>query len=60
MYSVLVQLDDGEFQHVASRGDLEQAVQLVGELNIYWPHEYVVRDSNGNNIDLRNPQQFIR
>jgi hypothetical protein len=35
-------------------------VQLVGELNIYWPHEYVVRDSNGNNIDLRNPQQFIR
>jgi len=35
MYSVFVQLGDGEFLRVASRDDLEQAVQLAGELKIY-------------------------
>ena len=53
MYSVFVQLGDGEFLRVASRDDLEQAAQLAGELKIYWPHEYVVRDSEGNNIDRK-------
>jgi hypothetical protein len=55
VYIVLVQLGDGEFQHVASRDDLEQAVQLVQELKAYWPHEYVVWDSKSNNVDLKNP-----
>ena len=52
MYSVFVQLGDGEFLHVASRDDLEQAVQLVEALAAQWPHEYVVRDSEGNDVDL--------
>jgi hypothetical protein len=55
VYIVLVQLGDGEFQHVASRDDIEQAVRLVQELKAYWPHEYVVRDSKGNDVDLKNP-----
>jgi hypothetical protein len=53
MYSVFVELVDGEFLHVASRDDLKQAVQLVGELKIFWPHEYVVRDSEGNDVELQ-------
>jgi len=25
----------------------------VGKLNASWPHEYVVRDSEGNDIDFK-------
>jgi uncharacterized protein (DUF2249 family) len=50
MYSVFVQLDDGEFQHVASRNDLEQAIHLVEAFKTHWPHEYVVRDSEGGDV----------
>jgi hypothetical protein len=52
MYCVLVQLDDGEFVVVASRDELEEAVQLIEGLNAHWPREYVVRDSNGNDVEL--------
>jgi len=52
VYSVFVQLGDGEFLHVASRDDLEKAVQLVKALKASWPQEYVVRDSEGNDVDL--------
>ena len=55
MYSVFVQLGDGEFLHVASRDELEQAVQLVEALKASWPHEYVVRDSEGNKVDPKKP-----
>jgi len=54
VYRVFTKLGDGEFLFVASREDLEQAAQLVQELNSSWPHEYVVRDSEGNDVDLRN------
>jgi LPS sulfotransferase NodH len=52
VYSVFKQLGNGEFLHVASRDELEQAVQLVEALNTHWPGEYVVRDSEGNDVDL--------
>ena len=52
MYSVFTKLGDGEFLFVASREELEQAAQLVQELNANWPHEYVVRDSEGNDVAL--------
>jgi hypothetical protein len=52
VYSVFVQLGDGEFLHVASRDDLEQATQLAKELNSKWPQKYVVRDSEGHDVDL--------
>ena len=52
MYSVFVQLGDGEFLHVASRDDLEQAKQVAEEFNANWPQKYVVRDSEGNDVDL--------
>jgi hypothetical protein len=52
VYSVFVQLGDGEFLHVASRDELEQAAQLAKELNGNWPQKYVVRDSEGNDVDL--------
>jgi hypothetical protein len=52
MYSVFVQLCDGEFLFIASREDLEEAVKLVEALGAQWPHEYVVRDSEGNDVDL--------
>ena len=52
MYCVLVQLDNGELRVVASRDDLEEAVQLIEELNAYWPRTYFVRDSEGSDIGL--------
>ncbi len=52
MYSVFKQLGNGEFVHVASRDELEQAVQLVEALYAHWPGEYVVRDSEGNAVHL--------
>ena len=52
MYSVFRQLENGEFLHVASRDELELAIQLVRELKVLWPAEYVVRDSEGNDVDL--------
>ena len=52
MYSVFKQFENGEFLHVASRDELEQAVQLVGAFNVHWPGEYVVRDLEGNDVDL--------
>ena len=52
MYTVFKQLQNGEFVHVASRDEHHQAVQLVESLNSHWPGHYVVRDSQGNAIDL--------
>ena len=52
MYSVFRQLENGEVLHVASRDELELAIQLVRELKVFWPTEYVVRDSEGNDVDL--------
>ena len=52
MYHVFVQLDDCEFVTVACRDELEEAIHLIDGLNAYWPREYVVRDSEGNDVDL--------
>jgi hypothetical protein len=51
VYDVFTKLGDGEFLYVASRDELEQAVQLIEALNANWPREYVVRDSGGNDVD---------
>lgn len=45
------QLENGEFIHVASREDSEQAFQLVEEFKALWPGECEVRDSEGNTIN---------
>jgi hypothetical protein len=50
MYRVLKQLENGEFVHVATRDDLEQAVLTAKLLNEEWPGEYLVRDSDGNDL----------
>jgi hypothetical protein len=46
MYSVFKQIGNGEFIDVASRDELEEAVQLAHVLNAEWPGEYEVRDSH--------------
>jgi hypothetical protein len=53
MYSVFTKLSDGEFIFIQSLDEIEQAAQLVKELNANWPHDYVVRDSEGNDVDLK-------
>jgi hypothetical protein len=50
MYTVLKRLENGEFVHVASRDDLQQALQLAQSLNAHWPGEYEVRDSRSEVI----------
>lgn len=51
MFRVLTRLEDGEFIFVASREQLGQAMQLARELNASWPREYIVRDSEGKNVE---------
>ena len=51
MFNIFVKLSEFGFIFVASREELEQANQLVKELKASWPHEYVIRDSQGNDID---------
>jgi hypothetical protein len=46
MYTAFKQLQNGEFIQVASRYQLEEAVQLVNSLNAAWPGEYEVRESD--------------
>lgn len=52
MYSVFTKLGDGEFIFVAFCDNLEEALKLVKSLSAEWPREYVVRDSEGNEVDL--------
>jgi hypothetical protein len=54
MYSVFTKLGDGEFIFVASHEELAQAAQLVKKLNEDFPHEYVVRDSKGADVETQN------
>ena len=51
MYYVFRRLENNELIHVASRDQLEQAVELVEALREGFPGEYVVRDSEENDID---------
>jgi len=46
MYTVLKQLEDGQFVQVASRDDLQEALQLAQTLNAEWPGNYELRDSS--------------
>jgi hypothetical protein len=52
VYSVHVRIGNEEILHVASHNELEEAVDLVRKLKAHWPHEYVVRDPDGNEIDI--------
>jgi hypothetical protein len=52
MYSVLKQLEDGEFVNVASRDNLQEALQLAQSLNVHWPGNYEVRDSRSEVVGL--------
>jgi hypothetical protein len=51
MYRVFRQLGNGELLHVASYDDFEQVVQLVKAFKAHWPGGYLVRDSEGNDVD---------
>ncbi len=52
MFKLYARLGDGEFIFVASRNDLQQALQLAETLNASWPREYVVRDLQGNSVNF--------
>ena len=52
MYRIFKRLGNGEFLHAAQCYELKQASQLVEMLNAHWPGEYVVRDSEGNDVDF--------
>ena len=55
MYTVFKHLENGEFANVAIRDELEQALQLVEELNALWPGKYIVQDPERNDVDLTRP-----
>jgi hypothetical protein len=51
MYSVFTKLADGELLLIGSFNELKQASQLVKDLKENYHHEYLIRDSDGNNVD---------
>jgi hypothetical protein len=53
MYNVFTQLVDGYILFIASRDDLDEAIQLIADLNATWPRKYIVRDSEGRDVDIR-------
>jgi len=55
LFDIFVKLAEGGFIFVSSREKLEEAVQFMQEFNASWPHEYVIRDSQGNDVDLKYP-----
>jgi len=50
MYRLFTKLGDGEFLYVASRDQLDEALQLSRDLNEFWPNEYLIRDSNDQEV----------
>lgn len=52
MFKLYARLGDGEFVFVASRNDLQGALQLAESLNASWPRQYEVRDSQGNGVNF--------
>ncbi len=50
MYTAFKQLENGEWERVASREKLEDAVELVESLNDYWPGGYEVRESRSQMV----------
>jgi hypothetical protein len=53
VYTVFKRLGNGDFTHVAHCDELDYAAQLIEDLHKYWPGEYVVRDSEGNDVCCR-------
>ena len=52
MYTVFKRLENGDFNQVAQCAELEDAAQLIEQFSELWPGEYVVRDSEGNDVAL--------
>jgi hypothetical protein len=51
MYTISVQLKDGNFLEVAALEHRQEALRFAAELNSNWPQKYIVRDSCGNQIE---------
>jgi hypothetical protein len=54
MYSVYTRLGNGELLFVAAHERLDEAQRLLRGLSTSWPHEYLIRDSKGNDIEPKN------
>jgi len=53
VYRLFKQLPNGEFVYVASHEELGIAVHTLKALRDLWPGEYLVRDSEGNVINVK-------
>lgn len=53
VYTVFKLEANGEYIEVGSCGQREEALQLVKAFSEHWPGEYLVRDSEGNELPLR-------
>ena len=52
IYEVLKRLQNGEFVNVDFVDDLNKATKLVRDLDATWPGIYLVRDSEGNDVEF--------
>ena len=52
MYEVLKRLQNGEFVNVDFVDDLNKATKLARDLDATWPGIYLVRDSEGNDVEF--------
>jgi hypothetical protein len=59
MYGIFRKLGNGELLHVASYDEFEQVMQLVKAFKAHWPGGYLVRDSEGNDVDRTPHFRFL-
>jgi hypothetical protein len=59
VYRVFRQLGNGELLHVASCDEFEKVMRLVKAFKAHWPGGYLVRDSQGNDVDRTPHFQFL-
>jgi hypothetical protein len=52
MYTIFWKLKNGEYAEIAYRTDLDAVVRLVQALRAIFPGEYLVKDAEGNNVDI--------
>jgi hypothetical protein len=56
-YDILRKLENGELLPIASRSDLAEARKLAESLYLYWPAEYVVRESTSERERPADPPE---
>jgi hypothetical protein len=53
MYGVFEKRTNGETVLIATANEFEECLKVIQDLRSRWHREYVVRDSDGKDVDIR-------